>query len=296
MSISLKVTSATVCLIATLLLWASAASAGAFVSSGGSTVIVGVSSSTATGAQKGDPPHHTTKHPGATSTSKSPVVTCQLVALTSAASTALGRGGPTPGQWYVNTCAQESDQGPTLHLVWVPTGGDPNGGVDPLVLAQEAADSITLPKPVIGMSPAAYSVVNIPTWLWVDPSTWHPFTATATAGAITATALATPSSVTWTMGDGGIVVCAGPGTPYDSSEPASGQHTDCSYTYRESSVGQPSPDGDPNDGSFPVTATVTWGVTWTVTGAPGGGNLPLLRTTSSVPVRVEQVESIGATS
>jgi hypothetical protein len=138
-------------------------------------------------------------------------------------------------------------------------------------------------------------VVNIPTWLWIDPSIWRPFAASATAGAVTATAVATPSSVTWSMGDGGTVVCEGPGARYDTSKPASEQDTDCSYTYRQSSIGQPSPDGNPNDGAYPVTATITWAVSWTVTGASGGGALPYLRTSSTVPVRVEQVESIITT-
>jgi hypothetical protein len=95
------------------------------------------------------------------------------------------------------------------------------------------------------------------------------------------------------MGDGHTVLCSGPGTPYQLTISSSEQTTDCSYTYTSSSAAQPSPDGDPNDGAFRVTATVSWTVSWTVTGGSGGGTLPALHTSSTVPVRVEQVESVG---
>jgi hypothetical protein len=168
--------------------------------------------------------------------------------------------------------------------------------VDPQALAEQAAESITLPAPSISTNPASYSVVNLPTWLWVDPAAWHPLMASASAGGVTATAVAAPSTVTWSMGDGGTVVCSGPGTPYNINQPADDQQTNCSYTYRQSSLGQPSSDGDPNDGAFEVAATITWSVAWTATGAPGGGTLPGLKTSSTVPVRVEQVESIDTAS
>ncbi|HUC37894.1 MAG TPA: hypothetical protein VMR97_12330 [Acidimicrobiales bacterium] len=216
------------------------------------------------------------------------------MAINDSSSEALGVGGPTPGQWYLSSCSDNANHGPRAGLVWAPTAATPAGvQVDPLALAQQAEASITLPSPSIHTNPAAYSVVNVPTWLWVDSSSWHPLAASATAGPITATAVAAPSSVTWTMGDGGTVVCDGPGVAYQSNEPASQQSTYCSYSYKQSSAGQPSSDGDPNDGAYQVVATITWAVTWTVTGAPGGGLLPGLQTSSTVPVRVEQVESIG---
>jgi hypothetical protein len=99
--------------------------------------------------------------------------------------------------------------------------------------------------------------------------------------------------VAWTTGDGHDVTCAGPGVAYQPSVPFDAQSTDCSYTYTSSSIGQPSADGDLNDGAYPLTATITWAVSWTATGTPGGGQLAPLFTTSSVSVRVEQVESVA---
>ncbi len=143
------------------------------------------------------------------------------------------------------------------------------------------------------MNPSGTSVVNLPTWLAIDPAIWHSYQATATVSGVTATAVATPQSVLWTMGDGGVVECGGPGVLYDPDLPADGQATSCSYTYAHSSDGQPSSDGDPNDGAFTVSARVTWNVTWSSVGAPGGGALPSLQTEATMSVRVEQVESIG---
>jgi len=281
--------------VLTVLLASSAVAwAGAWGGDSGDTVSVGVSSSSTSYSQPGGSSYHGASRPASASASvKSPAIICQLVAVSSSSSQALGAGGPTPGQWYLSSCSDSPIHGPRGGLVWVPNSTAPASvGVDPLSLAQQAADSITLPGPAIHANPSAYSVVNVPTWLWIDPSTWRPFVASATAGGVTATAVATPSYVTWSMGDGGTVVCEGSGVAYDTTQPASEQHTDCSYTYRQSSIGQPSPDGNPNDGAYPVTATITWAVTWTVTGATGEGALPNLRTSSTIFVRVEQIESI----
>jgi hypothetical protein len=145
----------------------------------------------------------------------------------------------------------------------------------------------------VEVNPAEFSIVNLPTWLALDPSVWHAFQATATVGGVTATAVAIPESVNWSMGDGGVVICDGPGTIYQPDLPPSQQSSSCSYTYQRSSYGEPSGDDDPNNGAFAVTATVTWKVTWTAVGSPGGGTLPSLHTASTVSVRVEQVESVG---
>ncbi len=259
----------------------------------GNTVSVGASSSSSSDGSHG---HSGSRHDGRLThqeSSPSPQL-CTLVPLAESTSAQLAPGGPTPGQWYVMSCNGQ-DFIPSTGLSWVPFGKQgPKGAapIDPLVLAEKAADSIALPGPSIHTNPSGYTIVNLNTWLWVDEAAWRPFVASATAGPVTATAVATPSSVSWSMGDGDTVVCQGPGTPYDQNEPASDQQTNCSYTYRQSSAGQPSPDGDPNDGAYQVTASVTWTVTWTATGAPGGGTLPVLQTRSSEPLRVEQVESI----
>jgi hypothetical protein len=164
---------------------------------------------------------------------------------------------------------------------------------NPGVAAAQAAASIVLPAPSMELNPAAFGVVNMATWLAIDPAVWHAYQASATADGVSATAVATPETVTWSMGDGGEVDCSGPGIIYNPALADDAQSTSCSYTYEQSSEGQPSDDADPNDGAFLVTATIHWKVTWTAIGAPGGGTLPPLQTTSGRSLRVEQVESVG---
>ena len=132
--------------------------------------------------------------------------------------------------------------------------------------------------------------------LWVEPSLWHDYSVTATAGAVSATAVARPVGVRWTTGDGGSVTCGGPGAVYDLALPSAWQGTYCSHTYARTSIGQSTPDGDPDHGQFAVVAGVEWVVSWTAVGAAGGGPLPTLHTSSSAPLRVVQIESLNATS
>jgi hypothetical protein len=277
-----------------LVVWSAVAYAGdATGSDGGNNATVGVLS---TSSSPGSSVTATTA-PDGSGDGSGPTCTYTPVELAESAGFSLAPGGPTPGDWFIVSCGPQRPE----EVEWVPTGPDaptPAVGnvVSPGAAAVRAAASIVLPSPSLEINPAEFSVVNLPTWLAIDPAGWHAYQATATVAGVTATAVATPEEVTWTMGDGGEVECDGPGTQYSPDLAANLQSTSCSYTYARSSAGEPSVDGIPNDGAFAVTATVTWRVTWTAVGAVGGGTLPALHTASTVAVRVEQVESIGATS
>ena len=204
-------------------------------------------------------------------------------------------GGPTPGGWYSVTCTDLATGQSVTQTVWIADQPAPVAPtVSPYSVALQAERSIQLPRPSLHLNPSAAAVVNLPTWLWIDAALWRPYSVSASVGAVTATAVARPVSVTWSPGDGSAVTCPGPGTPFDSELPAAGQSTDCSHTYETSSAGQPSSDGLPDDASFPVRATVTWAVTWSTVGGAGGGTLPALVTTASTSLRVEQVESVNS--
>jgi hypothetical protein len=208
-------------------------------------------------------------------------------------------GGTTPGGWFSVTCTDSLTGATTTTTEWIADLTTPVPtvvAVDPQVLAFQAEESLSLPRPVTHFSPVGQSVVNLPTWLWVDAGAWHAETVSVTAGTVSVTAVATPKSVSWSMGDGAVVTCAGPGVPYQTSRPALSQTTDCDYTYATTSAGQPSADGNQDDGAFTVTATIAWSVAWTATGAPGGGALPGLNTSASTRLRVEQIESISGLS
>jgi hypothetical protein len=204
-------------------------------------------------------------------------------------------GGPLPGGWFSITCVNLATGSMETTTEWITqaAGKQAAPGVDPQLLAIQAERSLRLPDPQVHFSPDGAAVVNLPTWLWVVASIWHPESVNASAGGVTATAVATPVSVTWTMGDGTTVICDGPGVPYVPTDAPDAQTTNCEHTYLESSVNQPSPDGHPNDESFTVTATVNWSVSWSAVGAPGGGALPSLTTASTSSERVEQVESVN---
>ena len=210
-------------------------------------------------------------------------------------------GAASPGKWYLVKCGGiyvDIHQGGAM---WIPTGATPgaapvNPAIDPALVAQQAENSLQLPSPQIETNPSTRAIVNLPTWLWVGQGTWGPESVSASVGTVTATATATPEQVVWTMGDGGSVTCEGPGTAYQPSVPAQSQTTDCSYTYRRSSAGEPTANGDPNSAGFPVRATITWGVSWTAQGEPAGGTLAPLTTSSSTSLPVEQIQSVSTNS
>jgi hypothetical protein len=91
--------------------------------------------------------------------------------------------------------------------------------------------------------------------------------------------------VTYSMGDGHSVTCNGPGVAYNPALSYDAQSTYCSYTYAASSADQPHE-------AYTVTATVTYGATWTATGAPGGGSLGTVAATASMPMTVGQIQTL----
>ncbi|MEY2474012.1 MAG: hypothetical protein QOK28_3341 [Actinomycetota bacterium] len=190
--------------------------------------------------------------------------------------------GKEPGAWYRKVCTDANGQS-SATILWVT-----DRTVSPAQLAEQASDRAHIPLPDVHLNPpeSGEQVVNLETWMWIDPSAWQPVAATASAGGITVTASAAPQSVRWAMGNGDVVTCVGPGTPYDSSRPSSEQHTDCSYTYRRSSASAP-------NGAFTATATATWHVTWTAAGAAGGGDLGNVSRTTTFIVRVSEIEAVN---
>lgn len=181
-----------------------------------------------------------------------------------------GVAPPPPGVWGMVSC-------PPLppYLTWVPTGNAPPAKPSPGQLARSALARLHLGAPQMGTAPPSDKlVVNLATYLWIDPSMWRSLSATASVGGVSATVVAAPSRVVWTMGGGNTVTCAGPGTPYDPN--ASPSPSSCTYTYT-------------SPGQYAVTAQVYWHVTWTSAGVAGGGSLgdvPGEQSTTSVEVEV----------
>ncbi len=275
--------------LAVLLLWTVPAGAGTTGSDGpGGTVSVGAGSGTGGDGSPGQGPGSGGPPPAAP-------WTCVSTYLTLNNEGGAPPGGPQPGAWYSVTCIDRSTGAQTTQTLWLTSAAPPpTPPVDPHQLALRAERSMVLPAPTVRTDPAGTTLVNLATWLWVAPSVWRSQSVTATAGTVSATAVARPAAVAWATGDGSEAVCAGPGTPYDPGRPAVAQSTTCSHVYLRSSAGQPAPDGRPDQGAFRVTASIVWAVSWTAQGAPGGGRLPDLVTSASTPLRVAQVESVNA--
>jgi hypothetical protein len=175
-------------------------------------------------------------------------------------------GGRTEGQIYECTRpgAAFGVVAPVF-LIWLaqpPAGAPP----DPRVLAQQAIATMNLKAVSIGIvpepAPGRVGLVGMPVWMWdtnPGPTTWGPITKTASAGGYTVTATAKATKVVWSMGDGEVVVCRTPGTPYEDSYGRQ-DSPDCGYTYTRQGV-------------YQVWARSYWSVEWS--GLGQSGSIPL---------------------
>jgi hypothetical protein len=214
--------------------------------------------------------------------------TVQLVAFTRPA--AQPAAGPAPGQqgsWYVWKCTTAGITDGLYHPpVWI-ANGQPAPGAPPLPspaqLAQMARNQLRFPAPTIAANPAGDQLVNLPTWMWLS-SGWGQMSATASVPGVSVTAVATPTSVSWSMGDGSTVTCTGAGTPFRPGTDPKAPSPDCGHTYHASSASQAGQ-------AFPVTATVHWTVTWA--GAGQGGTFPDMTTTGNAAFRVAESQALN---
>ena len=185
--------------------------------------------------------------------------------------------GAEPGRWVLRSCPT-AEGAETSTVRWAV---QPPPRSQTVALARRALGYAPLQLPVIGVSPAPDldQLVNVITWLWIDPAAWVPTSTSASTGGITVTTTATPTRVVWDTGDAVQVVCDGPGTPYDPRRPDA--IPTCSHTYRRPAE------------QVVLTATVEWSVSWTATSGEGG-DLGVVRRSTSVPLRVAEVQAVNA--
>lgn len=180
--------------------------------------------------------------------------------------------GGGPGADAANAALEASADGRAQYLMrycngayeWqiVPAGASPTVTVDDLVPGVLDEVRRTIPAPVLDMSPGADvgGIVNVGLWLAIaEPA---PVTARAEAGSVWAQAQATLGGLTWDMGNGDVVECAGFGDPIvdeDTLEPS----PVCGYNYDQPSTPQFTGGGD----AYPVSVTAHWDVR--VTGSDG---------------------------
>jgi hypothetical protein len=207
-----------------------------------------------------------------------------------------GSGGPGGGGCAGTVSAQFGCVPPgcqvTLATLACPLGvpgavGVPGVLPPPGTLAQLAVRNLDLPGPVIRSSPAPadLQLVDLPIWLWVNPAVWAPVSKTASVPGERVTARATPVSVSWRMGDGVMVTCHGPGTPYTAADDPAAASPNCGYTYTSSSAGQAG-------GAYHVTATITWDIRW-VAGDGAAGTLPPLFSAAGAAFEVAESQAVN---
>lgn len=183
---------------------------------------------------------------------------------------------PEDGTVWVFTCPRPAGPGSGVWtgLIFLLNGAGAPGApmVDPRLLAQQAIASLALQAPNIGMAPppsSASGLVGLPVWMWVErtANSTGPVEASASAGGVTVTAVARVGQVVWNMGDGHLLTC-GLGTPYVPG--TEGASPDCGHVYAQASSRHV-----PGGGSWPITATSTWTVTWSGGGLSGTETLEL---------------------
>ena len=136
--------------------------------------------------------------------------------------------------------------------------------------------------PGIGPSPKLnpwnMAAVGYPLWLWADGPT-HVGPISDSVAGLSVSLEADVSSLTFRMGDGHTVNCAGTGHPWTTAVEPGTKSPNCGYSYAKPSL--------PDD-TYTVAAIANWAVTWTSNGQSGVINVPVVDTTE-LPVGELQV-------
>jgi hypothetical protein len=128
------------------------------------------------------------------------------------------------------------------------------------------------------LNPWNMAAVGYPLWLWADGPTHVGPISDAVAG-LSVSLDAKVSSLTFRMGDGHTVTCAGSGRPWTTAVQPGAKSPSCGYSYAKPSL--------PKD-NYTVAAIANWAVTWTSNGQSGVINVPAVDTTE-LPVGELQV-------
>lgn len=184
---------------------------------------------------------------------------------------------PVEGDPYFLVCVDQDGNHVTVREITY----SPAAVIDTATLARYAARELPLLYPVPSTAPPrdGTQLVGVRTWLWVDPQDLVDVVGTASVPGIVVTARAHPESVTWDMGDGTPPVdCAGAGTAYDPDVPDADQHTDCWHAFTAA-------------GTYAVTVSIRWHVTWIATNG-AGGDLGIVERGVTFPVTVESRQAV----
>lgn len=159
----------------------------------------------------------------------------------------------------------------------------PAAPVDPEALARRAIARMNIPYPGLGTAPnqGKVGVVGQPAWFWATDtktSAGDALTASASDQGLTVRVRAELTSVVVNPDDGGRRLrCPGGGLKYDTSYGASTPHGSCVHRYTKA-------------GTYDVSATAGWTITWTGGGRSGTIDFPM---TSTATVEVGEAQTVS---
>ncbi|TDC40031.1 hypothetical protein E1166_15430 [Micromonospora sp. KC213] len=199
---------------------------------------------------------------------------------------------PEGSKWYVQTCnGGDLGQQTTVLLATPPPGfGAPP---DPEELARRVLARLSLLPPPIAVAPrrdTGPGLVGLPVWMWLVLPTDEPderakylgptITESEEDRGLRVELVARFDRIVWNMGNEVKITCTGRGTPYDPK----GRH-----------AGKPSPDcgydsGYPKAGTYRVSATTYWSVSWR--GGGESGVIPQTRTSGTIPIEIDELQVV----
>ncbi|GAA2621914.1 hypothetical protein GCM10010307_06060 [Streptomyces vastus] len=180
---------------------------------------------------------------------------------------------------------------------WVDEGDPPPANIEnavtPEILAQLAYKEIQVPGTEVTLAPEGTTKVNLPTWAWLDGADFKPVSVTASVPVldIQATTTAVPVSLK-----------IDPGTEDAETYPASGEceinNGRIGEPYAKGKADETPPCGvkylrSSGDGSYPLTATVTWEISWVGTGVDEEQPLPNGEFGAEQDVIVQEIQAVN---
>nr|WP_172892601.1 hypothetical protein [Micromonospora coxensis] len=192
---------------------------------------------------------------------------------------------PAGQQWYVQTCngGDLGTQTVVLRDAPPPGFGSPP---DPEELARRALARISMLPPRIAVAPRRSTgpgLVGLPVWMWASEGRNY-FGPTITESeedrGLRVELVARFDRIVWNMGNGVKVTCADEGTEYDAKGKRAGKTSpDCGYD-----------SGYPKAGTYRVSATTYWTVTWS--GGGESGVIPQTRTSGTIPIEIDELQVV----
>nr|WP_241266994.1 hypothetical protein [Streptomyces scabichelini] len=180
---------------------------------------------------------------------------------------------------------------------WVDEGDPPPANIEnavtPEILAQLAYKEIQVPGTEVTLAPEGTTKVNLPTWAWLDGADFKPVSVTASVPVLDIQATTTAEPVSLKID---------PGTEDAETYPASGvceiNNGKIGEPYAKGKSDETPPCGvkylrSSGDGSYPLTATVTWEISWVGTGVDAEQPLPNGEFGAEQDVIVQEIQAVN---